>query len=40
MKASYGVDITKFNKSSTVWSQDAMLRDLTDTTMSAKTRRK
>ena len=35
MKASYGVDITKFNKSSTVWSQDAMLRDLTNTTMSA-----
>jgi hypothetical protein len=36
MKASYGVDITKFKKSSTVWSQDAMLRDLTNTTMSAK----
>ena len=35
LKASYGVDINKFNKSSTVWSQDAMLRDLTNTTMSA-----
>jgi hypothetical protein len=35
MKASYGVDTTKFKKSSTVWSQDAMLRDLTNTTMSA-----
>jgi hypothetical protein len=35
LKASYGVDISKFNKSSTVWSQDAMLRDLTNTTMSA-----
>lgn len=35
MKASYGVDISKFNKSSKVWSQDAMLKDLTNTTMSA-----
>lgn len=34
MKASYGVDISKFNKSSNVWSQDAMLRDMTSTTMS------
>jgi hypothetical protein len=36
MKASYGVNVSKFKKSSTVWSQDAMLRDLTNTTMSAK----
>ena len=34
MKASYGVDVSKFKKSSTVWSQDAMLRDLTNVTMS------
>jgi hypothetical protein len=36
MKASYGVDISKFKKSTNVWSQDAMLRDLTDVTMSSK----
>ena len=36
MKASYGVDITKFKKSKTVWSQDAMLRDMTRATMSKK----
>ena len=29
MKASYGVDVTKLKKTSTVWQQDAMLRDLT-----------
>lgn len=34
MKASYGVDVSKFNKSSNVWSQDAMLRDMTGVTMS------
>jgi hypothetical protein len=35
MRASYGVDVTKFKKSKNVWSQDAMLRDLTKYTMSA-----
>jgi hypothetical protein len=35
MKASYGVDITRF-KSKNVWSQDAMLRDMTQFTMSKK----
>lgn len=34
MKASYGVDVSKFRKSNNVWSQDAMLRDLTNATMS------
>ena len=34
MRASYGVDITQFKKSRNVWSQDAMLRDLTKVTMS------
>ncbi len=34
MKASYGVDVSKFHKSSNVWSQDAMLRDMTNVTMS------
>lgn len=33
MTASYGVDVSKFRKSSNVWSQDAMLRDLTKATM-------
>ena len=36
MKASYGVDVSKFKKTSSVWSQDAMLRDLSNATMSAK----
>lgn len=36
MKASYGVDVSKFRKSKNVWSQDAMLRDLTGLTMSKK----
>ena len=36
MKASYGVDVSKFRKSKNVWSQDAMLRDLTNMTMSKK----
>lgn len=34
MRASYGVDVSKFRKSRNVWSQDAMLRDLTKATMS------
>ena len=34
MKASYGVDVSKFNKSPKVWSQDAMLKDMTRYTMS------
>ena len=36
MKASYGVDITKFRNSKNVWSQDAMLRDMTQFTMTQK----
>ena len=36
MRASYGVDVSKLKKVSNVWSQDAMLRDLTKYTMSAK----
>ena len=36
MKASYGVDVSKFNKSKDCWSQDAMLRDMTKMTMSKK----
>ena len=36
MKASYGVNVSKLNKSSNVWSQDAMLRDMTNYTMSKK----
>tara|TARA_Y100000004_G_scaffold191237_1_gene249666 strand:- start:457 stop:1683 length:1227 start_codon:yes stop_codon:yes gene_type:complete len=36
MKASYGVDVSKLNKTANVWSQDAMLRDLTNYTMSKK----
>ena len=36
MKASYGVNVTKFKKSKNVWSQDAMLRDMTNLTMSKK----
>ena len=36
LKASYGVDISKFRKSTNVWSQDAMLRDMTKYTMSKK----
>lgn len=34
MKASYGVDVSKFNNSANVWSQDAILKDLTNATMS------
>ena len=33
MKASYGVNVSKLKKSSNVWSQDAMLRDMTSFTM-------
>lgn len=36
MKASYGVDVSKLKPSKNVWSQDAMLRDLTKATMSKK----
>lgn len=36
MKASYGVDVSKFKNNSDVWSQDAMLRDLTRATMSKR----
>ena len=36
MKASYGVDISKFRNSKNVWSQDAMLRDMTRFTMTKK----
>ena len=34
MRASYGVDVSKFKSTRAVWSQDAMLRDLTKVTMS------
>lgn len=34
MKATYGVDVSKFKKSTNVWSQDAMLRDVSGATMS------
>jgi len=34
MKASYGVDVSKFKKSKNVWSQDAFIRDLTNATLS------
>jgi hypothetical protein len=36
MKASYGVEVSRLKKSKNVWSQDAMLRDLTSLTMSGK----
>tara|TARA_R110000822_G_C15310235_1_gene492786 strand:- start:37 stop:1257 length:1221 start_codon:yes stop_codon:yes gene_type:complete len=36
MQAAYGVNVSKFKKTNNVWSQDAMLRDLTRATMSAK----
>ena len=36
MKASYGVKVSSFRNSKNVWSQDAMLRDLTKATMSAE----
>lgn len=34
MRASYGVNVSKFKKSKNVWSQDAMLTDMTNYTMS------
>ena len=36
MRASYGVNVSKLNTTRDVWSQDAMLRDLTNVTMSKK----
>lgn len=36
MKASYGVNVSRLKTSKNVWSQDAMLRDLTNVTMSKK----
>jgi len=36
MKASYGVKVSSLKTSKNVWSQDAMLRDLTNMTMSKK----
>jgi len=36
MRASYGVNVSKLKKSNAVWSQDAMLRDLTNITMSKR----
>ena len=36
MKASYGVNISALNKTKDVWSQDAMLRDMTSYSMSAE----
>jgi hypothetical protein len=36
MKASYGVDVSKLKKSTNVWSQDAMLRDMQQVTMTEK----
>ena len=36
LKASYGVDISRFKKSKNVWSQDAMLRDVSGATLDKK----
>jgi hypothetical protein len=36
LKASYGVDVSKFKKSKNVWSQDAMLRDVSGATLDKK----
>jgi hypothetical protein len=36
MKADYGVDVSKLRKSRNVWSQDAMLTDVTNATMSER----
>ena len=36
MKATYGVDVSKFKSSVNIWSQDAMLRDVSGATMNAK----
>jgi len=35
-EASYGVDVSKFRNSVNVWSQDAMLTDVTNATMSER----
>ena len=36
MKAQYGVNVSKFKNSTNVWSQDAMLRDVSSATMNEK----
>ena len=36
MKADYGVDVSKLRKSRNVWSQDAMLKDVTNATMTER----
>mgnify|MGYP006932670937 CR=1 FL=1 len=36
MKATYGVDVSKFKSSVNVWSQDAMLRDVSGATLNKK----
>ena len=36
MKADYGVDVSKLRKSRNVWSQDAMLKDATNATMTER----
>jgi hypothetical protein len=36
MKASYGVDVSKLKQSKNVWAQDAMLRDMSQYTMSQR----
>ena len=36
LKASYGVDVSKFKKSKSIWSQDAMLRDVSGATLDKK----
>lgn len=36
MRASYGVDVSSFRSSTNVWSQDAMLRDVSGATMSER----
>ena len=36
MRATYGVDVSKFRNSVNVWSQDAMLTDVTNATMSER----
>jgi len=36
MSASFGVDVSKLNKTSAVWSQDAFLRDVTNATMTKR----
>ena len=36
LKASYGVDVSKFKKSKNIWSQDAMIRDVSGATLDKK----